>query len=314
MLAIDASPPATPSHPNPMSTDPARWSELGYCAFPQLFSAAEVAAMNEGLLAAELDAPTYFGEPHTRYQENFSWLDVCRHPKLLDAIESVIGPDILLVYSSFFIKPADGLDVGGAEVSVAWHQVRGSSLLAHHHALCPGSADVLTATVALQDNNYWGAVHGTEGVITVWLPLDDVDTTNGTMMLLPRTHRPYEDLPSGTAPAGSIVSRMVEVAPAVEATAVPLLLQAGGISIHDSYLLHGSGYNRSGRRRAAYTIRYLNPRAGYVDVTQHPVSAYLVRGEAGAQGGGYTDARPGMPPALFASTEEYTQHTQRPRL
>ena len=35
-------------------------------------------------------------------------MDVCRHPKLLDAIEACIGHDIVLVFSSFFIKPANG--------------------------------------------------------------------------------------------------------------------------------------------------------------------------------------------------------------
>ena len=89
-----------------------------------------------------LDNPTYFGEPHTRAR---GWMDVCRHPRLLDAIEACIGHDIILVYSSFFIKPADGLNDDGVEAQVAWHQ----------------------------DNNYWPAVHGTEGVITVWIAIDD---------------------------------------------------------------------------------------------------------------------------------------------
>ena len=51
-----------------------------------------------------------------------------------------------------------------------------------------------------------------------------------------------------------------------QAEAVPLVLHAGGVSIHDSHLIHGSGANRSGRRRAAYTVRYLDPKRAFVDV------------------------------------------------
>lgn len=237
--------------------------------------------MAHNLDTAPMDAATYFGEPHTRQR---SWLEICRDPRLLDAIESLIGPNIVLVYSSFFVKPADGLDANGNEAQVAWHQ----------------------------DNNYWAAVHGTEGVITVWLAVDDADVANGTMKLLPGTHRPYVDLDSGQAPPGSIVSRQVDVGPELEATAVPLILPAGSVSIHDSYLLHGSGYNRSGRRRAAYTIRYLAADKGHVDVSAHPVPAYIVRGCPAASGGGYIDARPGTPlPRLFTSTEEYQAYANR---
>jgi hypothetical protein len=59
----------------------------------------------------------YLGEPHTR---STGWLDVCRHPRLLDAIEACIGHDIVLVFSSFFIKPADGKDGDGNDALVSW--------------------------------------------------------------------------------------------------------------------------------------------------------------------------------------------------
>lgn len=145
----------------------------------------------------------------------------------------------------------------------------------------------------MQDNNYWQAVHGTAGVITVWIAVDDADEQNGAMKLLPRTHRPYVDMESHVAPRGSIVGREVDVAPDLEATAVTIAVPAGSVSIHDSYLLHGSGFNRSGRRRAAYTIRYLNPNTGFCDTGRHPVPAYLVRGQSGPWGDSYVDARPG---------------------
>jgi ectoine hydroxylase-related dioxygenase (phytanoyl-CoA dioxygenase family) len=84
------------------------------------------------------------------------------------------------------------------------------------------------------------------------------------------------------------------------------------VSIHDSHLIHGSGVNRSGRRRAAYTIRYLDPKRAWVDVSSHPIPVFLVRGDAGAQGGGYIEARPGeVAPGLFGSVEDYRAFTTR---
>jgi hypothetical protein len=111
-----------------MNDDPARWAELGYCVFPALFGDAEVAAMRVAYAAAEPQGgrfrdPGYpLAEPHTR---RGPWLEVCRHPLLLDAVASVLGPDLVLVYSSFFTKPEDGrLAPGGDELAVvSFHQV-----------------------------------------------------------------------------------------------------------------------------------------------------------------------------------------------
>ena len=50
--------------------------------------------------------------------------------------------------------------------------------------------------------------------------------------------------------------------------------------------------NHSGRRRAAYTIRYCSTDTAWVDVEEHPIPVYLVRGEPGLRGEDYTDLRP----------------------
>ena len=102
-----------------MNTDPARFGNIGYTVFPGLFTPVEADAMRSRLDADSLDRPTYLGEPHTR---SAGWMDVARNPKLLDAIEACIGHDIVLVFSSFFIKPADGKDADGHDAQVAWHQ------------------------------------------------------------------------------------------------------------------------------------------------------------------------------------------------
>ena len=96
------------------------------------------------------------------------------------------------------------------------------------------------------------------------------------------------------SPGGDdLLGLTVEVTPAMESAAVCLEMDAGSLSLHDSFVLHGSEANTSGRRRAAYTMRYANAKTVTVNTTDHWVPVYLVRGEA--DNVDYIDIRPGQP-------------------
>jgi hypothetical protein len=58
----------------------------------------------------EVDArPEYLTEPHPKHT---FWLELCRHPRILDAVEEVLGPDLILIMSHLIVKRAeDGLAV-----------------------------------------------------------------------------------------------------------------------------------------------------------------------------------------------------------
>ncbi len=263
-----------------VNTDPKCFNTEGYCLFPDVLSADEADALRMMLdmalatplalprawhrdRAASLDGPEYLGEPHSR---DMNWLELCRHPDILDAVETILGPNIILVYSSVFIKKPYNSS------AVAWHQ----------------------------DNNYWPSVHGTE-VATLWLACDDADVENGAMQVIPRSHLAYEDFATVAAGENQMLSKKVEVTPQMEASAVTLAMTVGSLSVHDSYILHGSQSNSSGRRRAGYTIRYCSTDSAWVDVEAHPIPVYLVRGMAGARGQGYVDLRPqiAITPEMF---------------
>ena len=97
-----------------LNTDAGCFAAEGYCFFPDIFGPDAVEAMQHslevGVRAGFLDRDQYYGEPHTK--EVF-WLEVCRYPLLLDAVEAVLGPNLILVYSSMFIKlPGDGTKRG----------------------------------------------------------------------------------------------------------------------------------------------------------------------------------------------------------
>jgi ectoine hydroxylase-related dioxygenase (phytanoyl-CoA dioxygenase family) len=87
----------------------------------------------------------------------------------------------------------------------------------------------------------------------------------------------------------------VKVTDEMKAAAVALEMRAGSLSIHDSFVLHGSDANTSGRRRAAYTMRYANPKTVTVDTAKHWVPVYLVSGEGGANSAQFVDIRAGQP-------------------
>ena len=110
-----------------------------------------------------------------------------------------------------------------------------------------------------QDGSYWPL--DPMEVVTLWLAVDDSDTDNGCMRVLPRTHRLalHEMIPSDEATPnvlGSGISTEV-LASLPTDNAVDLCLKAGDVSVHSPMLVHGSNPNSSGRRRGGLTIRYI---------------------------------------------------------
>lgn len=148
------------------------------------------------------------------------------HPKVLDAAEIALGPDVVLVATHFFVKYPDM-----TEKFVAWHQ----------------------------DVTYWGFDPAI--ATTVWLAIDDVDIENGCMRVLPGSHKRGQ-LPHGksTRP-GNLLSINQEIPHELidESAAIDFPLRAGQASLHDGLTVHGSNPNRSRRRRCGMTIRFTTP-------------------------------------------------------
>lgn len=150
-------------------------------------------------------------------------LELATNPRILDCVESLAGPNILLLATHFFCK------YGPEEKFVAWHQ----------------------------DATYWGLEPPC--ALTVWLAIDDSDHDNGCMRVIPGTHLGGIRLHGKAEMAGNLLSVNQEspVTETEEASAVDLVLRAGQVSIHDGSLIHGSLPNRSTRRRCGLTIRYV---------------------------------------------------------
>jgi non-heme Fe2+,alpha-ketoglutarate-dependent halogenase len=171
----------------------------------------------------------------------FTWLaDLVRHPIILDAVEDVLGPNLLVWSTSFFIKEARDA------AFVSWHQ----------------------------DATYWGLSE--PDVVTAWLAFTDATVDNGAMRMVPGSHGEQLAHRDTFAP-NNLLSRGQEIAVEVdEARGVDILLRAGEMSLHHVRMVHGSPANRSGDRRIGFAIRYIptyvKQLAGAVD------GAMLVRG------------------------------------
>jgi ectoine hydroxylase-related dioxygenase (phytanoyl-CoA dioxygenase family) len=172
----------------------------------------------------------------------FAWVaELVRHPTILDAVEDLLGPDLLVWSSGFFLKEARDPSF------VSWHQ----------------------------DSTYWGLSE--PDVVTAWLALSVSNPANGCMRVVPGSHLRDQIPHRDTFASHNLLSRGKEVMVEVrEADAVPLGLSPGEFSLHHVRMVHGSEPNRSDHRRLGLAIRYIPTRlrqtAGPHD------SATLVRG------------------------------------
>ena len=177
-------------------------------------------------LEARVDKETaQIGLLDYHFEQKFIW-EIATHPTILDTIEALIGPNVLLLATHFFNKYGEGDD---AEVFVAWHQ----------------------------DVTFWGL--DPPMAITAWYAVDDSDEENGCMQVIPSTHVSGVLEHGKAQQAGNLLSinQEVHLTPEQADSAVDLPLRAGQISIHDGTLIHGSLANRSNRRRCGLTLRYV---------------------------------------------------------
>ena len=168
--------------------------------------------------------------------------DLIFHPKVLDAVESVLGPDILCWGSSLFIK--EGNDPG----FVAWHQ----------------------------DSYYWGLEP--DDVVSAWIALYPSSLENGAMRVIPgsQTMPPLSHRKSPAESANMLFTHEELADDVDESKAVDVTLAQGDMSLHHIKILHGSPPNRSNGRRIGFAIRYVAPN---VKQRGDMNSATLVRGE-----------------------------------
>jgi non-heme Fe2+,alpha-ketoglutarate-dependent halogenase len=173
---------------------------------------------------------------------HFRWAyDLVTDPRILDVVEAILGPNILVHSSTMFGKRP------GDEQYVSWHQ----------------------------DGYYINL--NTPAFVSAWVALSESDVENGCLRVIPGSHHQGR-LPHGETSKSekNMLLTGQEVAVEIdEDSAVDLVLRPGEASLHHVDLLHGSNANRSGRPRIGFAIRYVAPHVKQA-LKHHPV--LLARG------------------------------------
>lgn len=225
----------------------AEFGKNGYLLFHrQVFSPAQIGALygllDEHLaskgdkLADELDTP-HFDDPRL--------LDFLLSDAVLDIVEPLLGPDIVLWSSHFLVKEPR---VGRA---TPWHE----------------------------DSAFWkGRLDNYSKIATVWLALDPVWAGNGCMQVVPQSHlaggfSDYQEVDESVNSFGRQTTTTID-----ESKVVRFELGPGEASIHDGRIIHGAHANTSPVRRAGYTMRYLSAAVRVIPEANPGHKIWLARG------------------------------------
>lgn len=177
---------------------------------------------NPGVRPEKLVSAHIEGQNDEGVKGSRRFLELAMHPPIVEMVEQLIGPDVILWGCHVFCKPAaEGFET-------PWHQ----------------------------DGHYWPI--RPLATCTVWVALEPSTRENGCLRVIPGSHRGgvlhphlHEDRNDLT-----LNQRMADGA-FVDKDAVDLELQPGQMSMHDVYMIHGAQANRSGQRRTGVALRYM---------------------------------------------------------
>lgn len=157
------------------------------------------------------------------------WIDIATHPRILDMVAQLDGPDLVLWGSSVFYKRA----VAGP--ATAWHR----------------------------DAKSWPMIRPLAAT-SVWIAATESHRGNGCLRVVPGSHRAREAGEHGEAhPTASIVARSLAAHEFDESTAVDVELAPGQMVIFDVFTIHGGEANPGAVPRAGYALRFMPATSHY---------------------------------------------------
>jgi len=166
--------------------------------------------------------------------------DLVEDPRLLDVMESILGPDILVFTSTFFIKEPR------TDAITVWHQ----------------------------DSTYFGLTPHEH--VTAWVALSEASVEAGCMEFAPGSHRLGQLAHGQTAMPGTAGARSISQ-PIDTDNARFAPIRTGQVSLHHTLVVHNSPPNRSDDRRIGFGISYIPAHCRHTGSKR--MSAMLVRGQ-----------------------------------
>lgn len=200
------------------------YQENGFAAPIPVLSAAEAGELRDEVTRLRRDHPSDAGRIlgtncHLLLPRFY---DLALSEKLLDAVEAVLGPNLLVWSSGFFLKDP------GDEKFVSWHQ----------------------------DSTYWGLEP--PEITTAWIALTPSIQESGCLRVVPGSHTQGQVRHVDSFAETNMLSRGQEIAVDVtEDEAHDIELQPGEMSLHHVRLVHGSEPNRASYPRVGFAVRYI---------------------------------------------------------
>jgi len=220
-----------------------QYRESGYCAPIDIMSEDEALALAEKLKQAEEQYPEILkGRNRNNAHLIFTFMDqIAFNSTILDIVEDLIGPNILLYGSVLFIKEPETQDY------VSWHQ----------------------------DATYMGLEPHT--FVTPWLALSPSNRHSGCMSVIPGSHHSRIREHQDTFETNNILTRGQNILDVDESKAKNLVLRPGQASCHHPRIIHGSRPNKSKHRRIGVALQvYISPQVRQINGKSF---AILARGE-----------------------------------
>ena len=145
--------------------------------------------------------------------------EVTHHPKILDAVQSLIGEDILVCGTTLFIKNPH------EKGFVSYHQD--------------------AKYIGLEPHNW----------VTAWVAITDSNEHNGCMRMWSGSHKDSLKDHDQMFNEGNLLTRGQTVNNVPKEKTTPLILKAGQMSLHHPTVVHGSDLNKSDDRRIGFVIQ-----------------------------------------------------------
>ena len=145
--------------------------------------------------------------------------EVTHNSKILDAVQSLIGENILVCGTTLFIKNPN------EKGFVSYHQD--------------------AKYIGLEPHNW----------VTAWVAITDSNEENGCMRMWPGSHKDNLRYHDQKFDKGNLLTRGQTVENVPMNKTKPVILKAGQISLHHPKVVHGSGLNKSNDRRIGFVIQ-----------------------------------------------------------
>lgn len=222
---------------------------------------------NSSLTLEEMASPHILGGVRMTHKINpelsNSFLKIGKSDEIVSQVKKILGPDVILWGMHVMHKPAK------TGKKIPWHQ----------------------------DGVYWPI--NPKATCSVWIAITDVDTNNGCMQFIPKSHTtgvvPHlqEDKVKNEGELKGSLDLKVDENSFNQNDAINCIINRGQVSLHDTYMLHSSDANFSDKPRKAMVLRYMpssslfdrsipdrvSANGGKYDFSERPI--YLVSGNQG---------------------------------